>query len=155
MRIGAFISIIRGKVTYYGSERRWNMGPVLGPVGPCVTLLIWFPRSDSALAKVPERNSIETNLSHWKNCFWTIRNDSKPIRMNPKSKQFRLIWISASDWRRIDRIKSNWFLTVFHQMKYKTFLALVRKQISERVGIALNCSDWIPNQNFRQGSNKY
>ena len=43
----------------------------------------------------------------------------------------------------INRMKSDWFLIVFHQTKYKTFFGLVRKQIPEWLGIALIGSEWI------------
>ena len=62
------------------------------------------------------------------------------IRMNSRSELFRLkTWfgynrIDASDWSGINRIKSDWCLTDFHQTRYKTFFGLVRKQISEWLG---------------------
>ena len=65
-------------------------------------------------------------LSEW------IRTNSKPsfqselgliqgfisIRINPNHFDFGFI--------RIDRIRSDWFFTVFHQTSYKTFFGLVR-----------------------------
>ena len=47
------------------------------------------------------------------------------IRMNLRPESFGLV-----------RTHSDWFLTEFHQIKYKTIFVLVRKQSSERLGIA-------------------
>ena len=54
------------------------------------------------------------------------------MRMNPWLEWFRLktwfgyIHIVVSDWSGMNRIKSNQFLTLFHQTRYKTFFGLVR-----------------------------
>ena len=63
--------------------------------------------------------SIQINLSS----DWSKPNfQSEIMRMNRRSELLRI----DSDWIEINRIKSDWFLTIFHQTRCKTFFGLVR-----------------------------
>ena len=98
------------------------------------------------------------NYSHL--VFIQIKN---LVRINRNSDWFRLFQIENlvrihSDWcLGFNQIRSNWFLAVFHQTRYKTFFGLarndwiVRKQIPEWLGKALICSEWNSIWYFRQG----
>ena len=78
-----------------------------------------------SIRTVPIRSDIyiRANANHWihSNWFW--------LKVRLRSIRARI----DSDWcLGINRIKLDWFLTVFHETRYKTFLGLVR-----------NSSDWL------------
>ena len=68
------------------------------------------------------------------------RIDCWPLLIKRDTKSFS----DSSDWcLGINRIKSDWFLTVFNQTRYKTFFGLVRIGSDTHIGINRNSSDWL------------
>ena len=64
----------------------------------------------------------EFNLNEFERFRNLFPNHSKWFRINPKNW---LIRINALDYNEINQIKSDWFFTVFHQTRYKTFFCFV------------------------------
>ena len=72
-----------------------------------------------------------TRIDFWQFC---MKRDTKRF-----SDWLRFIRIDASDWSGMNRIKSDWFLSVFYETKYKTLFGLI--QIKSLVKFL---SDWCP-----------
>ena len=80
------------------------------------------------------------NPKHQSEWIWT----KFLIWMNQRLKWFRSNRIE----NRMNEIKSDWFLTDFHQTGYRTFS---RNRSKTDYGMTQIRSDWIPLRNFHQG----
>ena len=107
---------------------------------PFVSRLI--ENSQKSIRPNPKRSFQSRSIRNNPSSDWSIPNfQSESIRTNPRSEWFGLIRIYL-DWKigfglgrihsawciGINRIKSDWFLTVFDQTRYKTSVGLVRNE---------------------------
>ena len=85
--------------------------------------------------------------------FCLMENGQKSIRLNPMNSETSIRTNPRSDWSGLKtsfRIHLDWFLTIFHQTRYKTFFRLVRND-SYWLGYRYwNGSEWISIRYFRQ-----
>ena len=104
------------------------------------------------------QKSIRLNPIHseiWKRTNPNQSGTKFSIQVNPKQSEpdwklhFRFLRIGSLSHLGMNRIKPDWFLTVFHQTRYKTFFGLVRND-SHWLGMNFNLilstlakvSDW-------------
>ena len=98
-------------------EKRLNINP--NEYESIPTKSIWDPN-------LSELGLIQTGFLNW---------------INPNEFEVRMIRIGSDSFRLMSQIKSDWFLTIFHKTRYKTFFGLVQNGSITDCGMARNSSD--------------